>query len=330
MYCKLPDYTGPFKGVIPKYIEFKRGLGYDYGYVDLYRLREIDLFFKKHGVTEAIVTEEMFDRWTALREGESETNRRRRSNKLIAFAKYLRSRGYPNIYLGELPRRVSRPQPNPYVFTKTEIALMFDAAQTKTDRKPENRDYATFFAMLSLYYGCGLRKTEAQDLQMIDVDFNTGCIRIMDSKNHISRLVVVSESVRVLLSDYRDRHCSLRADSDRLFQSGKSPYFSDHKLYNIYREILVDARIPPRENGRLPRLHDLRHTFCVHALESMAKKGFDLYVSLPLLVKYLGHKCISETEYYLRLVGENFTSVSDKSKAYMPTLFPKAGDIDGE
>jgi len=330
MYCKPLNYTGPFRDVIPGFIEFKRGLGYDYGYTEQYRLHEIDIFFKDHGVTDVAISEEMFDAWNTLRENETEANLRRRANKLLAFARYLRSRGYQDIYMGELPCRYQRPQPNPHVFTVAEISRVFAAAKEKAESAPECADYATFAAMLSLYYCCGLRKSEAQDLRMRDIDFDAGVIHIIDSKNHVSRIVVASESLRDAIAEYCGRFCTGRGDEDLVFQSGRSPHFPNGKLYRIYHEILACAGIQPRDNGRLPRIHDLRHTFCVHTLEAMAKKGFDLYVSLPLLVKYLGHNCISETEYYLRLVGENFTSITEKSKAYAPSLFPKAGDVDGE
>ena len=55
----------------------------------------------------------------------------------------------------------------------------------------------------------------------------------------------------------------------------------------------------------------MRHAFCVHTLEQMQAKGFDLYTSLPLLSVYLGHKHITETEYYLRLVDECHSSMLD-------------------
>jgi integrase len=329
MERKQLEYTGPFKDVIPGFVEFKRSLGYDYAYVDLYRLREIDLFFKGRGVTEVEVTEEMFEAWASLREGESEENRRRRTHKLTSFAKYLKSRGHPNIYAGELPRRSTRRKPNPHVFTKAEIARVFVAAEAKAAANPHNSDYAVFNTMLALYYCCGCRKSEAQNLRMRDIDLDTGCIRIMDSKNHVSRLVVASSSLLGMLSDHCKDRCSGLSDDDYVFKSGRSTQFSDHKLYGIYREVLAEANIQVRESGKLPRLHDLRFTFCIHTLEEMSKKGFDLYVALPLLVKYLGHNCISETEYYLKLVEENFTQVTDKSRAYAPALFPEVGDPDG-
>jgi len=324
------EYTGPFKDIIPGFVEFKRGLGYDYGYIDLYRLRELDIFFKNHGVVDVSITEEMFDLWSALRDEESATNQRRRQNKLIEFGKYLRTRGYHDIYIGELLCRVQRKKPNPHIFTKTEMGRVFTAARTKAAANPKNRDYQTFVVLLAFYYCCGCRKSEAQNLRVCDVDTDTGCIRIMDSKNHVSRLLVASTSLLALITEYKNAHCLDLDDADILFRSMRSSRFPDNRLYRIYHEVLADAGIQPRENGRLPRVHDLRHTFCVHTLEEMAKKGFDLYVALPLLVKYLGHKCITETEYYLRLVEENFTSVVNKSRAYAPNLFPEIGVGDGK
>jgi site-specific recombinase XerD len=141
-------------------------------------------------------------------------------------------------------------------------------------------------------------------------------------------MVVASSTATRQLAEYFRAFCLCREKEDRLFRNGHGDGIPDQTLYAHYHAALGSAGIGCRESGRLPRIHDLRHTFCVHALESMAAKGYDLYTSLPLLVKYLGHNCISETEYYLRLVGENFTSVTEKSKAYAPSLFPKAGDVD--
>ena len=51
----------------------------------------------------------------------------------------------------------------------------------------------------------------------------------------------------------------------------------------------------------------------------MEALGYDLYVALPLLVKYLGHKSITDTEYYLRLTKGNHIKITNASS----NLFPK-------
>ena len=62
----------------------------------------------------------------------------------------------------------------------------------------------------------------------------------------------------------------------------------------------------------------------------MQEKGFDLYTSLPLLSVYLGHKHITETEYYLRMVEEHFGGILSRTGAYAPDIFPQYEEGDAE
>jgi integrase len=326
MYYELPDYSGPFKDVMPEYIAYMRGLGYDYGKPILYRLREIDLFFKQHGVLQTEITEDIFELWEKKRSNEGEINQRRRTNMLIAFSKYLVFRGFDNVFIGVSARKMPQNNFIPYIFSKEEIFSLTGTLKRWTAAKLFDCETAAFAVMIALFYGCGLRKTEVQKLKVKDIDLSSGTIRIMDSKNHKSRMVVASESLKRQLSKYCGLFCNFLDSEAYLFHNGEGAMFSNGKLYNRYRKLLMETSIHPRENGRLPRIHDLRHTFCVHALEEMGVKGYDLYTSLPLLVAYLGHKCVSETEYYLRLVEQNFKSVTTASHKYAPELFPKVGE----
>lgn len=329
MYYEIPDCTGPLKDVLREYVVFKRSLGYDYGKAILYRLREIDLFFKASGVTKAEITEDMFERWARKRGYEGAVNRRRRVGTLIELSKFMASRGYENVFIGDM---AGLPRGNrfiPYIFTRAEIDAIFHVLRSRVQYDPLDTEAATFSMMICLYYGCGLRKTEVQKLKIGDVDTSAGSIRVMESKNRESRLVIVSESIRRQLSSYCSRYRYGFSDGAHLFEYDGA-MFGDYRLYSNYSRTLAAAGIGLRENGKLPRIHDLRHTFCVHTLEAMAQKGFDLYVSLPLLVAYLGHRCIFETEYYLRLVDENFSAVTSASKRYAPSLFPKVGDACAE
>jgi integrase len=330
MYCEIPACTGPFKDVISEYVEHKRSLGYDYGRAILYRLREMDLFFKQNGAVKPEIPESMFELWAKKRENESAINHRRRICVLIAFSKFMVARGYPGIHIGELATAPGHERFVPYIFSESEIAAVFAVLKNRNATNPCDSEAATFSAMFCIFYGCGLRKTEVQKLKMGDVNIVTGNIRIANSKGRESRSVFASESVRLLLSEYCERFRLGCGDESYLFPAANGAMFKDGKLYGHYRRTLIEAGIKPRESGRLPRLHDIRHTFCVHALEAMSRKGFDLYTSLPLLVAYLGHRSITETEYYLRLVEENFTSITEASRRYAPTMFPKAGDWCGE
>ena len=62
---ELPQFTGPFQELIPKYISYKRAQGYKIGNPIVYRLREMDLFFKDRGIMDIQITREMYEKWTS-------------------------------------------------------------------------------------------------------------------------------------------------------------------------------------------------------------------------------------------------------------------------
>ena len=327
MYCQIPKFIGPFKDILPEYINYQRGLGYDYGKPIVYRLRELDIFFHEHGYAKAEITEEMYESWTAHRGNEKRTNRGKRMSAINELSKYLITCGHKNIYLGCPIRGVFKSDFIPYIFSEKEIENLFSVLKEELNTSSDKHDITTFAVLFSLYYSCGLRKSEAQCLLIRDVDLNTGKIRIMDGKNHISRMIVASEPMRRQLSIYHSEYCIGYEADDFIFRNKNGGCFSEGRIYRTYKRILEKAGIPMRKGGHTQRIHDLRHTFCVRTLETMIKKGYDLYTSLPLLSTYLGHKHITETEYYLRLLDEHFGSITGMSNKYAPNLFPKADGI---
>lgn len=133
----------------------------------------------------------------------------------------------------------------------------------------------------------------------------------------------MSDSLLKVMEKYYNDHCTGYGQDDWLIQNSNGGAYCKNTLYKLYHGLLERAGIPKRSDGRIHRLHDMRHTFCVHTLEQMQAKGFDLYTSLPLLSAYLGHKHATETEYYLRLVDEYHGSVLDQAAQYCPSVFPE-------
>lgn len=324
----LPQFTGPFRELIPEYISYKRAQGYKFGDPIVYRLREMDLFFKDMGVMDIRITREMYGEWTSHKPPEKEQNIQRRQTAIRGFAKYLVSCGYPDIYTGQDDNRIFKRDFIPYVFTEEEICQMFRILHEYCEKSPGYKNDAFRMAML-LYYCCGFRKSEVLNLRIQDVDFGNGKICILNGKNDVSRIVVASDTLLLELQCYRDKYLS-SANQDGYFLHGtKSRRYCESILYSRFHQLLADAQIPPRKDGGRQRLHDIRHTFCVRALEQMQEKGFDLYTSLPLLSRYLGHRHITETEYYLRLLEEHFGGILEQSASCHPGIFPKeeGGDM---
>ena len=70
------------------------------------------------------------------------------------------------------------------------------------------------------------------------------------------------------------------------------------------------------ERGRPPRLHDLRHSFAVAALDRWYRQGVDVQNKLPHLATYLGHVSVASTHYYLQLSSELGQSASRRFHHY--------------
>jgi integrase len=212
----------------------------------------------------------------------------------------------------------------PYIFSHDEITDIFRAAN-KIDNLT-HVDTPTFIVMLAVLYTCGIRISELLNIKLQNINFTTGAIQILNSKNHVSRLIVVSDSLREKLTEYHLNYIC-PANSEYFFRTTNGMQVPYSTFKTLYRRTLSLAGIPKKDNCRYknPRIHDLRHTFAVHSLAKMVSDGYDTYTLLPLLSKFLGHKHITETEYYLRFTEENYDNVKILTNNIYQGVFPKVG-----
>jgi integrase/recombinase XerD len=75
------------------------------------------------------------------------------------------------------------------------------------------------------------------------------------------------------------------------------------KVHGVFRTLLKSAGIKP-SGGRWPRIHELRHTFAVRALESSPTGGQRIGQHMLALATYLGHVNINATYWYLETTPE--------------------------
>ena len=325
---KIPEFIGPLKDVLPNFINYQRSLGYAYQAATVLRFKELDTFLNKHGYSTVEMTQEMYDRWIAKRGNETHTNQGRRCSAFTILAKYLASIGYDNIFVPIVANnRMWKSNFTPYIFSHDEITNIFRAANKINNLTHVST--STFIIMLSVLYTCGLRISELLNIKLQNINFTTGAIQILDSKNHASRLIVASDSLREKLTEYH-LNCICSSNADYFFQTTNGMQVPYNTFKNLYRRTLALAGIQKKDNCRYkyPRIHDLRHTFAVHSLEKMISNGYDMYTSLPLLRKFLGHKHITETEYYLRFTEENYDSVKKLTINIYQDVFPKVGARD--
>jgi integrase len=180
----------------------------------------------------------------------------------------------------------------PYIFTHKQMSDIFSVA----DRiKPNYVNSHVFYpTILRVQYGCGLRISETLGLRMKDVDFSDQVLHVINAKNNKDRDIPVSDSVTEYMKWYSRKVHPAYAPEDYFFKSRRGiGHYEKTAVNHYFRDILFDCGI--KHGGKSdggPHLHNLRHTFCVHSLESMLRKGISHQTALPLLMTYMGHEVL--------------------------------------
>lgn len=175
--------------------------------------------------------------------------------------------------------------------------------------------------MFRLIYGCGLRLSEALNLKLKDVDIDEGTLTILQSKNNKDRKIPMAESLGNRCKKY-NREMHLFSDEHTYyFKSSLNRRLDKSAAYRRFRDYLWHAGIPHTGHG--PRIHDLRHTYCLHCLKRWVLAGKDLTNLFPYLSVYLGHADFRGTQYYLRLTADLYPDIISKTEATLGYIIPE-------
>lgn len=321
---------GIYAGLVKQYIAYKRSLGFKMEDTEE-RLRRFDRLTIARGETSIGISKELFEQWSIPFPEESEVNRYHRISILRQFSSYLQMIGY-NSYIPKLPKY--RSTFIPHIFTKTEIASIFQASDKLfLKRKYMYSQICVMPTLLRMLYSTGLRVGEALELKHRDVDLDKGYLVLRTCKNGQERVVPLSASQVEVCKDY------YAYKQKQLIDTGSNTFFFTAlngsrcwpvTVYEHFRTVLYKAGISHKGRGKGPRLHDLRHTFCVNALVKMSEAGMDLYYSMPILSTYVGHQSIEATNKYVRLTSEMYPDLLNKVNAAYKYIFPDIGIDDSD
>lgn len=306
---------------IKTFLSLKRSLGFKYEAGE-YELGKFDKIANQRDESSIGISKELATIVCIKHPNESEKSRNNRIQILIQFAFFLNDTGYPS-FIPNLPSFKS--SYTPYIFTKEEVLRFFSECDQiiSTNRNPKT---GMFFipVLFRLLYATGIRVGEAMSLSLGDVDIENNYLKVRDSKNGKERIIPFSESVALALKDYlkyRNQRPVLKG-IDHLFVNPGGSIPTSDLPYKWFRKLLFRSGISHGGRGTGPRMHDFRHTFSVHSLVTMAKKGVDLYYSLPILSTYLGHQSLAATDKYVRLTAEMYPSLIENVNKICPHIFP--------
>jgi integrase/recombinase XerD len=203
---------------------------------------------------------------------------------LRKLARYLRETGRESFEVDvQLPGKIRNIKT---IFSRSEIKALYNACEGDAlgirDR-----------AMLSVYYGCGLRRNEGLNLDVSDVLLNKNLLYVSKGKNYKERYVPMTEAVKEDIQNYLDfvRPMFLNRPTNALFLSYAGNRLITQSMATRLQKLKEKAGID-KEAG----LHTLRHSIATHLLQSGMK--------LSQIKRFLGHSSMESTQIYTHLAHE--------------------------
>ncbi len=292
-------------------------------------LFEIDRFFQENNILEPVITRELVGRWRKTRVNDSQSTLYIKYSIISQLARYMTRQGR-ECFIPRLPGfSSSKWNFTPYIFTHKQIDQLFCRSNLLRmyDRHMSNTMFSVP-AVLRLIYSTGLRVSEALSIRNADIKLDQRYILIRKTKNGSERIVPINDELCNVLQQYayyRDkipvRHAS--SPSSFFFIKSDGSYCAAQSIYTWFRRLLAECSIPYVGNHHGPRVHDLRHTFAVHAFVQMAHSGMDLYTSLPIISACLGHKSLYATEQYIRLTSEMYPELAGQCSSVNAFVYPR-------
>jgi len=316
--AKPPPPRGPLAVYVDSYIELHQALGKQYR-SNRYDLLHLDRFLQQQGVlTFPEVTAEILEQWTkpmaciAVVRARKMRLVRRFFDYLVGVA-VLKNNPVTSLLLDAY--RSPSTSITPYIFTSTQIKAILAEAH----RLPRTRCFPlrpeTCHAMIAILYGLGLRCGEACRLRLRDLDLSQEVLFIRETKFHKNRYVPFGPKIGHCLQEFlhvRRRHLApVRADDPLFVTLWRAP-LHDNTIREPFTQILQTLGIHGVREGRMPRLHDLRHSFAVHRLVRWYREGVDVQSRLPLLSTFLGHTEVKNTQVYLTATDELLLQASER------------------
>ncbi len=146
-------------------------------------------------------------------------------------------------------------------------------------------------AMLEMLYSCGLRVTELITLQISDLFFTEGFIKVT-GKGNKERFVPINletqKYINIYIKQIRNHVNIIKGFEDTLFLNRRGKQLTRNMIFMIVKDLALKAEL-----GKTVSPHTFRHSFATHLLENGA--------DLRSIQQMLGHESITTTEIYMHV-----------------------------
>ena len=190
------------------------------------------------------------------------------------------------------------------ILTLQEINLLYETTYQKHHfaRQDTREKQAAISqrdrAMLGIYYGCGLRKSEGESLKTGDILAGRKLIHVRKGKGNRERYVPVTDNNLKYITEY------LTCGRIVLLNQNENDAFFINQYGEDCSAQALSARLDrlSKNSGnsilqsKQPTLHTLRHSIATHLLQ----QGMEI----ELIQKFLGHSSLESTQIYTHIVHE--------------------------
>ena len=207
--------------------------------------------------------------------------------ELRRFSRYLRETGQGHIEVSIKIKAAEISKIKREIFTRSEVKRLYTACH---DDLLGIRDQA----MLSVYYGCGLRRNEGVNLEVKDIQFNRGMLYVRKGKNYRERYVPMVGRVMNDLRNYLEFSRSSLATEGTgnwLFVGYRGGTVGGQMMGSRINKLKKEAGI-----NKIGNVHALRHSIATHLLAAG--------MNLEQIAHFLGHSSLESTQIYTHLIHE--------------------------
>lgn len=166
------------------------------------------------------------------------------------------------------------------VFTQQEIKLLYKNCQSIEER-----------TILNLCYGCGLRRTETELLELKDINFEQKLLFIRKGKGRKRRVIPLTQT---LINDFREYYnyteTYRKENQENFLITTKGIPIKGGWVYDTFKKLLKRTE---SLNTEMYCLHSLRHSIATHLLENE--------MSIEMVRDFLGHGQLGTTQVYTRI-----------------------------
>ncbi len=156
--------------------------------------------------------------------------------------------------------------------------------------------------ILETLYSCGLRVTELITLQISDLFFDEGFIRVI-GKGDKQRFVPINHQtqkyITFYINDIRSHITVQKGYEDTVFLNRRGKQLTRNMIFMIVKDLAIKSGIQKNISP-----HTFRHSFATHLLENGA--------DLRAIQQMLGHESITTTEIYMHLDRSHLRKVMEQ------------------